>query len=188
MQSIQVDATITLTLIWSISSFFIGLFLGIFIDELKQIYKDRGRITLTGKKIDLLYETFDQHGNPTSTMNGSPMLKKAEMHLAFYNNSRRTRTIRNLQIVGKVKNGEHFKIDFSQGKVPPSIVVNQKEIKEITLSGEFEALTNFIPLFPDLLTIELIYENDNGDAQFIQFRDSEIAIIEEPTYNQWQIF
>jgi hypothetical protein len=186
MQILRIDTTVNLLLIWSIISFFIGLLLGIFIDELKQLYKDRGRIILTGKKIDLIFENFDHNGQVTSVMNGSPMLYKAKVHLYYYNNSRRTRTIRNLKLVGKVKNGGHFTIDLSQGKMPPSFVVNQKEIKEISLLGECVPFTSFMPFFPDLLTLELVYENDNRDVKYVQFKDSEMIIIDEATFKQWE--
>lgn len=137
--------------------------------------------------MDLIYGTFDENGKRTTTMNGSPMIKGATVHISIFNDSRRTRTIRNIRMEGKVKGGDHFKIDFSEGKVPPSFVINSNEIKSISINGEIESLTSFMPFLIEDLTIELVYGLDNGDTKYTQFTNPEISVI-EIAHTEWKVY
>lgn len=167
-------------LIWSICSFFLGNVFGIFIDELKQLYRERGQIKIIAKKIDLYYSNYNREGRQVSPMQGFPMLKSAKIHLSILNDSRRARSVRNIKAEGKIRNGPHFQIDFSQGKVPPSFVISQSETKLITIEGEFAALTDFQPFSPEDIRIELEYGLDSGNTKFSEFGPIEKAIYELP--------
>lgn len=171
------------TLAWNIFSFLLGYI----VKELLDRYKERGEISIISKRINLQYDTFDNNGNRTIPLNGSAMLYAADLHLNIYNTSRRVRTVRNINIVGQVKGGLHFNIDFSGGKLSPSFVISPRETKEISIPGEFTALTDFLPFAPEDLTIEIKYNEDSGKTRFVQIQTEEITIIEDRK-KDWQVF